>query len=361
TSTISRNLVVTTNGALTQSGALVVTGTTALAAGAGNNITLSNPGNNFTGAVSVATANNVTLRDTNALVLGTSTASGDFNVVAGGAIQDGDGTAINITGTTVSLTAGTGVGTVADPLEINVSTLNSTSGSGGIFVSEIDAMTLGTILTSAGNVAISNGAGDITINSVTATTGGVDVTSAGSILSGGAGPHLTAGASSTLQALNGVVGTVAAPINAAINPGTLSIRATGAVSGVSGFLTGTVLPSNQLTLLNVPPGLVCINGWPIVANPFSTVGLLGAGTFVYLNRDAVIPNYYGEPSGATVLTNVSAMYVPDSVVAASATTISGDSAVSVARAVPPCTPALSCLPHRDVSASPSDAENPAAR
>ena len=41
-STVSGTLNVTTNGALTDSGALVVAGTTTLAAGAANNITLNN-------------------------------------------------------------------------------------------------------------------------------------------------------------------------------------------------------------------------------------------------------------------------------------------------------------------------------
>ena len=46
-STISGTLNVTTSGAITDSGNLVVTGTTTLAAGAGNDITLNTAGNNF--------------------------------------------------------------------------------------------------------------------------------------------------------------------------------------------------------------------------------------------------------------------------------------------------------------------------
>src|SRR5207244_1387573 len=46
-STVSGTLGVTTNGALTQSGALALTGLTTLAAGAGNNITLNNDANKF--------------------------------------------------------------------------------------------------------------------------------------------------------------------------------------------------------------------------------------------------------------------------------------------------------------------------
>ena len=57
----------TTNGALTQSGALTVTGVTTLAAGAANNITLNNAGNNFS-TVGITSGNNVALTDSNALI-----------------------------------------------------------------------------------------------------------------------------------------------------------------------------------------------------------------------------------------------------------------------------------------------------
>ena len=66
---------VTTNGAITESGALAVTGTTTLTAGAANNITLDNAANNFS-TVGVTTGNNVALTDVNALILGASTVSG---------------------------------------------------------------------------------------------------------------------------------------------------------------------------------------------------------------------------------------------------------------------------------------------
>ena len=82
-STVSGTLNVTTNGAITDSGNLVVTGTTTLAAGAGNNITLDNTDNFST--VAVTSGNNVTLNDTNALILGASTVSGTLGVTTNGA------------------------------------------------------------------------------------------------------------------------------------------------------------------------------------------------------------------------------------------------------------------------------------
>ena len=59
-STVSGTLDVTTNGALTQSGPLTVTGMTTLAAGAANDITLNNAANNFS-TVGITSGNNVAL------------------------------------------------------------------------------------------------------------------------------------------------------------------------------------------------------------------------------------------------------------------------------------------------------------
>jgi hypothetical protein len=86
--TVAGNLIVTANGAITDSGPLSVAGTTTLTAGAANNITLDQLANNFVGAVSVITANNVTLNDANAIDLGPMTVSGNLSVTANGAITD---------------------------------------------------------------------------------------------------------------------------------------------------------------------------------------------------------------------------------------------------------------------------------
>ena len=104
TSTVSGTLNVTAGGAITDSGNVVVTGATTLAAGAGNDIALDSAGNNFS-TVSVANGNNVTLRDSNALDLGASTISGNLNVTAAGAITDSGN--LNVAGTT-TLAAGAG-------------------------------------------------------------------------------------------------------------------------------------------------------------------------------------------------------------------------------------------------------------
>jgi hypothetical protein len=72
-STITGTLTVTAGGALTQSGALVVTGTSSFTAGA-NAITLTHAANDFMGAVSLnnSGAHNVAVTGANALILGPS-------------------------------------------------------------------------------------------------------------------------------------------------------------------------------------------------------------------------------------------------------------------------------------------------
>jgi filamentous hemagglutinin family protein len=80
--TIDGNLDVTANGAITEGGALRIGGTTRLAAGSGNDITLTGA-NDFGGAVDIVSARNVSLNDINALTVG-GTLVGDLSTVAGG-------------------------------------------------------------------------------------------------------------------------------------------------------------------------------------------------------------------------------------------------------------------------------------
>ena len=73
---VGGNLSVTANGDITQNVVLAVTGTTTLAAGSSNDITLGNTSNNFQDAVIITSGANVAVTDTNAIKLGASTVSG---------------------------------------------------------------------------------------------------------------------------------------------------------------------------------------------------------------------------------------------------------------------------------------------
>src|SRR6185437_4993384 len=61
-STVSGNLSVTANGPITDSGNVIVDGSTSLAAGSGNNITLSKA-DDFIGPVSIVSGKDVSLND----------------------------------------------------------------------------------------------------------------------------------------------------------------------------------------------------------------------------------------------------------------------------------------------------------
>ena len=155
-------------------------------------------------SVGIMSANNVTLQDSNNISLASSTA-GNFSVTAGGAILDGDASAINITATTANLIAASNIGTAVDPLETNVGTLNASTTSGGYF-NEANAVTLANIPAGGGNdIAFSNTSGNMTVNSVTTAGGAVTLASpSGAILDGnGAASNVTAG-TLTVSAANGI-------------------------------------------------------------------------------------------------------------------------------------------------------------
>lgn len=100
-STVSGALDITTNGALTQSGALTVGGAATLASGS-YDITLIDAGNDFN-SVSITGDNHVSLTDTNALRLATSTITGNLHADAGtltigGALTSSGGN-LTLTGT----------------------------------------------------------------------------------------------------------------------------------------------------------------------------------------------------------------------------------------------------------------------
>ncbi|MBT9492345.1 MAG: hypothetical protein IV107_08315 [Paucibacter sp.] len=115
-SALSGNLVVNSTGAVTQSAALTVTGTTAITA-TGVDVTLAEAGNNFGGLATVA-ANNISLRDSGALMavltasgnsslqsgaqlnLGGSTVGGNLSLTSAGALTQTSASALIVGGTT---------------------------------------------------------------------------------------------------------------------------------------------------------------------------------------------------------------------------------------------------------------------
>lgn len=89
--TVGRNMTLTSPDNITQNltgAGITVSGTTSLAGGTGtgNTINLSNPNNDFTGAVSIASGYDVNTKDATALLLGDSNITNDLTLTAGGDI-----------------------------------------------------------------------------------------------------------------------------------------------------------------------------------------------------------------------------------------------------------------------------------
>jgi filamentous hemagglutinin family protein len=132
---VSGNLVVNATGPISQTGALVVTGTSSFTA-IGQGVDLNTPTNNFGGAVSVnvgaASAGNVTVRDTNALELGNLTlGTGSLLLVAG---QNVSGDLTQAPGTSVIQAPGAAGATLAALNGGSVAVTNLTNDFTGVVV-----------------------------------------------------------------------------------------------------------------------------------------------------------------------------------------------------------------------------------
>ncbi|NLD38765.1 MAG: filamentous hemagglutinin N-terminal domain-containing protein [Desulfatiglans sp.] len=106
--TANENLTLTGNGAVSQTAALNIIGNTAITAGSANNITLSNVGNNFNGAVSVTSGNNVSIIDSNTMTLSSINVDGEIDIatLTGDLSLTSVVTTTNATADAISLNAG---------------------------------------------------------------------------------------------------------------------------------------------------------------------------------------------------------------------------------------------------------------
>jgi hypothetical protein len=143
--TLSSNMSLTTEGAVTQVGALYVGGTTHIDAGA-NPITLTNGANDFVGVVGSLDGTSVgvkgtvvSITDSNNINLGQIAATdGAVTINAGGSIYNGLAGVTNITSTAASMLGGNGgvVGTLYNPVTVNVPsiTANATQQQSGVSI-----------------------------------------------------------------------------------------------------------------------------------------------------------------------------------------------------------------------------------
>ncbi len=238
-SNVRGNLTITAGGAVTQSGALTVTGDTNIKA-VNENITLKNVDNNFIGAVFL-TGKAVSLTDVNALMLGYSSVGGDLNITAGGEVTQKEARVeipALIVGGTTTITAQNGV----EKYDITLDQLNnnfqgSVSLSGrAVQIADENALQLGAV-TAGENLFITAG------GAVTQTTGALKVAGATTVNAGANDITLDNSANdfTSTVSLNGrdvqFIYINALQLGASKVSGNLNITAGGAVTQATGALT----------------------------------------------------------------------------------------------------------------------------
>ncbi|NTU59181.1 MAG: filamentous hemagglutinin N-terminal domain-containing protein, partial [Chlorobiaceae bacterium] len=340
TSSVGGTLSAKAAGKISQAPAatLSVTGASTFDAGAGNDIDLSNAGNNFGGAVTISSGKDVTLTDTDLMSLNTVSITGLLKADAGVAstltlnntINAGS---VDLTGpsgiiinTSIMTTSGTQ--TYNDDVILGVGTTLTTTDSVVLFGSKVDSeATEGNGLTiSAGSGAITltgavgsgvnQGLGALVLNSTNTTTLGGAVTSASVLTNAGGTTAINGGSVTTsgTQTYNDDVtlgvGTTLTTTNSAvlfgskvdseategngltISAGSGAITLTGAVgSGVTQGLGALVLNSTNTTtlggavtaasVLTNAGGTTAINGGSVTTSGTQTYNddvTLGVGT-----------------------------------------------------------------------------------
>lgn len=81
------------------------------------------------------------------------------------------------------------------------------------------------------------------------------------------------------------------------------------------------------------------------------------GVFSHLNRDAYVPAFYLEPSGAVTIAEVTSLFMPEILLAESTLSLKGDEQ-AVARTIPSCFPESACRSVAIVLTAPADGGDP---
>jgi filamentous hemagglutinin family protein len=163
---------------------------------------------------------------------------GNVRVLArSGAITDSNAASLNVLANTLELQSAQGVAADADRLETTVNNVEATGGTGGVFIQESDALTIGGVtaslsgITASGNAIKITSEGDLTISEgVSQTTSGSDVL----LAARGAGANMNVNAAVSAAGGNGNI-TIAANESVAMNAsGSISAAGSGAVNVLAG-------------------------------------------------------------------------------------------------------------------------------
>ncbi|MBI5136683.1 MAG: hypothetical protein HZA24_05010, partial [Nitrospirae bacterium] len=239
---VGGDLSVSAAGAVTQTGALLVTGATTIGAGAGG-ILLTHAGNRFGGAVTLANsgANNVALGASAPLLLGGLTlGSGSLTLSAPGISQNAP---LVMAAGAPSVTLSGGSGTVRLDQAGNVLVGRLTASGAGATIVTGASLRVATVSTT-GAVSLTSG-GALILGRVDSGTGTITLSTVGDVLTEDIGVHLEGGGV-TLAAPGRQVGSVAIPLALNLSGAIRFDAAQVYFRGISGAVSGT-------------PGTVLIN------------------------------------------------------------------------------------------------------
>ena len=270
------NLSITSNGAVTQTQALSVVGTTTINSGAAGSAVTLNSANDFGGALSVTTVGaggNISVTDANALVLGTismANVASTLTLTSDGAITQSGATTI---------TSGTGLvtinsGATGSPVTLTNNNdfrgavgVTTTAAAGNVAITDANTLVLGTI-------AMGNAGSTLTVNSTGAITqsGVLTITSGTGTVSFNSG---AVGAAITLSNNNDFRGAVSLT-----NVGAFNL----AVTDANALSLGTISMANAANTLTLTTGA----GGAITQNGGMTVNQLTitSGGAITLNNAA---------------------------------------------------------------------------
>ncbi|WP_039962218.1 CHAT domain-containing protein, partial [Kamptonema sp. PCC 6506] len=289
-STISGQLNLSATGAIAQTGPLNVTDATTLNA-PGNDITLDNPGNNFS-TVAVTSANNVTLTEANAIDIGNSNISGTFNATANGVIT-GSGniivaatTTLNANGSDITLeSAGNDFSTIIVTSGDNVRLYDFNSiDLGTLTIPGTLNVTVGGNITQSGAIGVAgatafNAIGDITLLDPTNTFGAITLTGQNASILEGAATDIAGvvlGGNLTLTSSGAIAqaGSILVAGNASLNAGSNDITSNAAIDSGGLTLTGANINLNSAITVGAEDFIITNSG-ELKIVPAATIGVVG--------------------------------------------------------------------------------------
>jgi Ca2+-binding RTX toxin-like protein len=163
--------------------------------------------------------------------------AGRVTLSTAGPITDGNGAATDITAAELVMSAGTGIGASADPIESQVNNVEASGGTGGVYLANTGSLTIGGItamigVSATGGEVVIRTASPLVVTEEAANSGGGDITLAAEGSTGA--DDLTLSANVTASGGNGNISLYAGDTISLTGTITVSAAGTGAVLAMAG-------------------------------------------------------------------------------------------------------------------------------